>query len=140
MLGDQFVAGLQHLVEVVPGVDVHDRERQPTRGKGLDGQMQHDDRVLATGEQQHGPFELGGHLADDVDGLGLQGAQVAQLVARGGRVQLGRGTHRISIKLVEMTKIADMTGNLIAGAQQCQYCGATVPRPMPQVCGSIFPP
>lgn len=37
--------------------------------------------------------------------------------------KLGRGAHRISTELVQMTKIADMTG-LIAGAQQCQYCGA----------------
>jgi hypothetical protein len=34
---------------------------------------------------------------------------VAQLVAGGGGVQVGGGTHRISIKLVEMTKIADIT-------------------------------
>src|SRR5699024_12319290 len=28
--------------------------------------------VLAAGEQQHGPLELGGDLADDMDGLGFQ--------------------------------------------------------------------
>jgi hypothetical protein len=36
--------------------------------------VQHDDRVLAAGEQQHRPLELGGDLADDVDGLGLERA------------------------------------------------------------------
>ena len=45
-------------------------------------EAQHDDRVLAAGEQQHRPLELGGHLADDVDGLGLEGPQVGELVGR----------------------------------------------------------
>ena len=55
-----------------------------TRGRPerLLGQVQHDDRVLAAGEQQRGPLELGRHLADDVDRLGLEGPQVGQLVGR----------------------------------------------------------
>ena len=44
------------------------------------GQAEHDDRVLATGEQQHRALEFGGHLADDVDRLCLDGPQVRQLV------------------------------------------------------------
>ena len=40
---------------------------------------QHDDRVLAAGEQQHRPLELGGHLPDDVDRLGLQHVELGQL-------------------------------------------------------------
>ena len=80
MVRDQPVAGGHDLVEIVPGVDVHHRERQSGRREGLDRQVQHDDRVLAAGEQQYRPFELGGHLADDVDRLGLERAQVAQLV------------------------------------------------------------
>ena len=78
---DQLVAGLEDLLEVVPGVDVHDRERQPTRPERLERQVQHDDGVLAAGEQQHRPLEFGGHLADDVDRLGLERPQVAELVA-----------------------------------------------------------
>ena len=35
-------------------------------------EVQHHHRVLATGEQQHRPFELGGDLADDRDRLALQ--------------------------------------------------------------------
>ena len=35
-------------------------------------QPQHDDRVLAAGEQQHRPLELGHHLAHDEDALGLE--------------------------------------------------------------------
>ena len=78
---DQFVAGRDRfLVEVVAGVDVHDRERQPTGPKRLQRQMQHHDRVLAAGEQQDRTLELGGDLASDVDRLGLQRAQMAELV------------------------------------------------------------
>jgi hypothetical protein len=69
---DAAVAELEHLGEVVPGVDVHDREREGRRPERLLGETQEDDRVLAAGEQQHRPLELGGHLAHDVHGLGLQ--------------------------------------------------------------------
>ena len=47
--------------------------------EGLLGQAQQHDRVLAAAEQQHGALELGGDLAHDVDGLGLEGLQVGQL-------------------------------------------------------------
>ena len=76
-LGHQLVAGGDHLVEVVTGVDVHHRERQAAGAESLQRQVQHHDRVLAAGEQQHRTLELGGHLADDVDRLGLQRAQMA---------------------------------------------------------------
>ena len=87
------------------GVDVHDRERQPAGPERLERQVQHDDGVLAAGEQQHRPLELGGHLPDDVDGLGLERPQVAELVASGSLLRLLRGRHRFLVKLVEMTKI-----------------------------------
>ncbi len=48
--------------------------------KALRGQVQHDDGVLAPREQQRRPLELGRHLPEDVDGLGLEGAQVRQAV------------------------------------------------------------
>ena len=44
------------------------------------GQREHDDRVLAAGEQQHRPLELGRHLAHDVDGLGLEHVELGQQV------------------------------------------------------------
>ena len=88
-LGDQPVAELDHLGEVVPGVDVHDREREPPRAEGLLGQAQQDDRVLAAAEQQHRPLELGGHLAEDVDRLGLERLEVGELVVE--RVHVGVG-------------------------------------------------
>ena len=71
-VGDGAVAELDHLVEVVAGVDVHHRERDPRRPERPMGQVQHDDRVLAAGEQQHRPLALGGDLADDRDRLVLQ--------------------------------------------------------------------
>ena len=73
---DQAVAELEHLGEVVAGVDVEDRERERTGPERLDGQLEQDQRVLASGEQQHGPLELGGDLAHDVDRLGLEAVEL----------------------------------------------------------------
>jgi hypothetical protein len=79
-LGDPAIAELQDLGEVVPGVDVHHRERDPGRVERLLREPEHHDRVLAAGEQQHRTLELGGHLAEDVDRFGLQRLQLGQLV------------------------------------------------------------
>ena len=120
-LGDQLVAGGDHLVEVVTGVDVHHRERQPARPEGLQGQMQHHDRVLATGEQQHRPLELGGHLADDVDRLGLQRAEMAQLVLPdSGRFLAGHQPPRFWVKWVGLVKITDITKYETKRVRGCQ--------------------
>ena len=116
---DELVAGLQHLVEVVPGVDMHHRERQAARPERLERQMQHDDGVLAAGEQQHRPLELRGHLPNDVDGLGLQRAQMAQLVAAC-LVELLGGGHRILVKLVEMTRFICITRYETSAGLRCQ--------------------
>ena len=80
---DAAVAELDHLGEVVPGVHVHQRERERRRAERLLGQAQQHDRVLAAAEQQHRPLEFGGDLAHHVDRLGLERAQVAQLGAGG---------------------------------------------------------
>ena len=61
-----------HLVEVVAGVDVHDRERQLAGQNAFSARWSITTRVLAAGEQQHRPLELGRDLADDVDRLGLE--------------------------------------------------------------------
>ncbi len=82
-LGHTAVAILDHLGEVVLGVDVHQREREGGRAEGLLGQAQQDDRVLAAAEQQHRTLEFGGHLAHHVDRLGLQRPQMAELWAGG---------------------------------------------------------
>jgi hypothetical protein len=57
----------------VPGVHVHDREREAPRAERLLGQAQEDQRVLAAAEQEHRPLELGRNLAEDVDRLGFEG-------------------------------------------------------------------
>ncbi len=49
---------------------------KPRRPERLLGQAQQHDRVLAAGEQQHRPLELGGDLAHDVDRLGLERTQM----------------------------------------------------------------
>ena len=77
-LGDAAVAVLDHLGEVVPGVDVHDRERELARAERLLGEPQQHDRVLAAREEQHGPLPLGGDLAHDVDRLGLELVEVRE--------------------------------------------------------------
>jgi hypothetical protein len=76
------VPELQDVGEVEAGVDVHDREGDAGGGERLARQLQHHDRVLAAGEQQHGSLELGDDLADHVDGLGLERIQLAQPVIR----------------------------------------------------------
>ena len=67
--------------------------RRPER---LRGQVQHHDRVLAAGEQQHGPLELGDDLADDVDRLGLERDSTSDVPApdRVGRRSRGDGKRR----------------------------------------------
>ena len=117
--GDELVADLDDLVEVVAGVDVHHRERQPARPERLERQMQHHDGVLAAGEQQHRPLELRGHLPNDVDGLGLQRAQMAQLVAAC-LVELLGGGHRFPVKLVEITRFICITRYGTRPGLQCQ--------------------
>ena len=77
-LGDAAVAELDHLGEVVAGVDVQQREREAPGAERLLGQAQQHDRVLAAREQQHRALALGGHLAHDVDGLGLEVLEVGQ--------------------------------------------------------------
>ncbi len=75
---DPAIAVGEDLREVEPGVHVHHGERDACRCERLARQVEHDDRVLATREQEAGALHLRGDLAEDVDALGLQGAQLAQ--------------------------------------------------------------
>ena len=75
---DPAVAVGEDLREVEAGVDVHHRERDPRRGERLAREVEHHDRVLAAREQQARALHLGGDLAEDVDALGLQGAELGQ--------------------------------------------------------------
>ena len=55
------------------------------------GQAQQHDRVLAAAEEQHGPLELGGDLAHDVDRLGLERLEVGELARSRDDVQPALG-------------------------------------------------
>ena len=75
---DHAVAVVDDLVEVVAGVDVHERERHRRGPEGLAGEVEHHHRVLAAGEQHPRAFELCGYLAEDVDGLRLERVEMRE--------------------------------------------------------------
>jgi hypothetical protein len=78
VLSTKLVAVCQQLAEVPRRVDVQQRERRLRRVERLARDVQHARRVLAAGEQQHRPFELRDDLAQDMDALRLELAQVRQ--------------------------------------------------------------
>ncbi len=110
-LGHKSVAELEHLGEVVAGVDVHDREREARRPEGLLGQAQQHDRVLAAGEQQHRPFELGGDLAHDEDRLRLERVEMGQAALQRA-VDLGLGAEHRAIT-TNLMEIVEFVGQAI---------------------------
>src|SRR4051794_28175288 len=87
------VAVGEDLGEVVPGVHVEQGEGHRRRREGLQRQVQHEDGVLAAGEEDHRPLELARHLTEDVHRLRLQRVQMRERV-RGARALLGRGNGR----------------------------------------------
>ena len=115
-LGDGAVAELDDLVEVVAGVDVHHRERDARRPERPVGEVEHDDGVLAAGEQQHGPLALGGDLADDRDRL------VLELGGGGGR---RRGTDGDRSR--ESSAKSDRESQVFAGARRARTLGRRRP-------------
>ena len=88
-LGGVAIAELDHLAELVGGVDVQQRERDRARIERLLRQPQQHRRVLADRIEHHRPLELGDHLAHDVDALGLERREM--VVAAGARRSAGRG-------------------------------------------------
>jgi hypothetical protein len=70
------VTKLDHLGEVLTGVDVHDREGELLGREGLDREVQQHRRILAAREEQDRSFALGDHLAQDEDGVGLEEVEV----------------------------------------------------------------
>src|SRR5205814_7838262 len=66
-------------------------ERDRPRGERLLRQAEHHDRVLAAGEEQDRPLELGHHLAHDEDRLGFEGVQVGHAVGGLGHGRSYRG-------------------------------------------------
>ena len=98
---DPAVPELDHLIEIVSGVDVHHREGQRAGPKRLLRQSQKHDGVLARGEQQHWPFQFGGHFPDDVHRLGFQQPQfvdVQGVVIGGGCGHVGRPSFSASAR------------------------------------------
>ena len=73
---DGRVAERDHLGKVVARIHVHDGERQLRGPERLGGGVRHDDAVLAAGEEQHRPLELGRDLTQEVDRLGFERRQV----------------------------------------------------------------
>jgi len=68
---------------------VEEGHRQIGGPEGLLGQAQEANRIFAARKQQGRSFKFGGHLAHDVDGLGLEVLEVVELVAsHGGRAQI----------------------------------------------------
>ncbi|SLE18286.1 Uncharacterised protein [Mycobacteroides abscessus subsp. massiliense] len=55
---------------------MHDGERQRRGPERLGRDVQHDDGILAAGEQQHRPFEGCCNLPEYVDRLRFEGVQV----------------------------------------------------------------
>jgi hypothetical protein len=105
-LGHAAIAEGDDLREVVARVDVHEREGEARGPEGLLGQAQQDDRVLAAREEEHGPLELCGDLAHDVDGLALERFEVRQLVVH----RLGtpsRGAGEIGVPAREVREACD---------------------------------
>ena len=82
LLADELFAEGDHLAELPGRVDVHQRKRRLGRIERLLGKPHHDRRVLADRVEHDRVFELGGHLADDVDALGFELFEVGQVVRR----------------------------------------------------------
>jgi hypothetical protein len=72
------VAEGDHFAELPAGVDVQQRDRRPCRVEGLEQQVQQHRTVLADRVQHHRVAELGGDLAQDVDALRFELAQMRQ--------------------------------------------------------------
>ena len=76
-----FIAELNHFLEFPFRVDVHQRERNLTRCEGFLCQADHDGGVLTDAVQHDRILEFGGHLTDDIDRLGFEFFQVAQIIS-----------------------------------------------------------
>ena len=81
-LGRVAIAKLDHFAELVCGVDVEQRERNGPRIKRFLGQTEEHRRILADRVEHDRALELGGDLANDVDALRLERAQMVQLWRR----------------------------------------------------------
>ncbi len=81
-VGGHAVAKLQHLAELVTGVDVQQGERDGSWEKRFLREPQHDGGVLADAVEHDGPLELGGHLPQDVNAFRFKKLKVSQRCCR----------------------------------------------------------
>src|SRR5262249_26817402 len=108
-------------------VDVHDREREPPRTEGLLREAEEDDRVLAAGEEQHRPLELGGELAEDVDRLGLELVEVRESPGADAHVTTTfSSASRSSTRAAESVGLAPVVSSTTSGSLGASY-GAETP-------------
>ena len=84
-LGGAAIAEGDHLAELPAGVDVQQRDRRRRRCERLQQQVQQHRAVLADRVQHHRVAELGRDLAQDVDALGFEAVEVAQVDRQGHR-------------------------------------------------------
>jgi hypothetical protein len=68
----------------VSRIDVQQREWKTRRAESLLGEPEKNDRVLAAGKQQTGPFALGGQLAKDVNRLVFERLEVGTTIGADG--------------------------------------------------------
>ena len=73
------VPEFDHLVEIVPGIDVHHREGKTGRPESLYSETQDEGRVLASGEEQNRVLRFGYRFANYVNRLRFEGAKMARL-------------------------------------------------------------
>ena len=89
-LRDILVAEPVHVAELPGRVDVEERERRLRRVERLHREVQEHRRVLADRVEEDGLLEAGGDLAEDVDRLCLEFAEMAQTRAvHAGNPQVG---------------------------------------------------
>ncbi len=89
----ELVAICHRFGEIVTRIDVDQREGHAGGPEGLFRQPCHDDRVLATGEEQGGILELGGGFPEHENGFGFELIEMAEVVGRHGikcRVESGQ--------------------------------------------------
>ncbi|MEH2487080.1 hypothetical protein V1280_003019 [Bradyrhizobium sp. AZCC 2230] len=73
----RLVAKCNHLPELPRGVDMEQREGEPGGMKRLHRHMEHHARILADRIEHDRLFELGDHIAHDLDRFSLEAAEMS---------------------------------------------------------------
>ena len=78
------IAISQRLLEIVPRIDVQQRERNLGRPERFGREVGHDDRVLAAGKKQRGVLELRRRLTQNENRLSFKLVEMIEMVVRHG--------------------------------------------------------